>query len=187
MGLDVHVKTAIGGFEYVLVGRGTTCVRYDGERVSVDSFRSLLAASERDEQRSGVTVVQTAWYLPRLTVIDDPIDLGNAATSYLERHGNMLAAHVVAPSIGLIRIVVDMLARGVEGFDARMYENPDDATYQLRQLEPDLPRQWYDLGLYPSSGVRPPSLRPPSMAPASVPRQRVTSRPPAPPKPPRIG
>ena len=190
MSLLVHARDRAGGFEYVIVGRGTGCVSFGEERLLADSFRSLLAASERDQLRANVAIVQSAWYLPRVAWVDNPLDVGGACVSYLRRHPQLELAHVVAPGTGLIRLVVDFVARAMPSLNIRLVDNPDDVTQVMRVLEPELPMLWYDMTLYPppgerfSSSVMRASSRPPPGA-WPPPPPSPSSRPSVPP-PPRI-
>ena len=177
MELSVVQRARVAGFDYVLVGRGTGCVMCDQERIDAGGLRSLLAASERDQQRTGFVLRQTAWYLPRVAWVDDPFDIGAACVSYLQRHPRLETAYVVAPTEGLIRMVLDFVAQRLPRLDTRITSDPAAITTALRAVEPDLPIHWYRLSVYPEAGGRVSSVMP---AAAPVPDLRAGSIPRAP-------
>lgn len=146
-------RARAGGFDYVLVGRQTGCVFFDEDRIESGSFRTLLAASERDQQRLGFTLRQTAWYLPRVSWVENPFDIGAACVSYLARHPKLQAAYVVAPLGGLIGMVLDVV-RQRSSIDARLVSHPDEITPSLRAMEPELPMHWHRVSVYPAAGGR---------------------------------
>jgi len=160
MELPVVQRARAGGFDYVLVGRGTGCVMYGAERIEAGGLRSLLAASERDQQQLGFVLRQTAWYLPRVAWVDDPFDIGAACVSYLQRHPKLEVAYIVAPTDGLIRMVLDFVIHRLPRLKTRIATDPAEITTALRALEPALPIHWYRLSVYPEAGGRASSVMP---------------------------
>ena len=157
MSLFVHVHTRAGGFDYVIVGNGTAFVSFTGERAPAAGIRALLASSEREQVRIGTPLVQVAWYLPRLSRFDDPIDVGGALISYLRRHPMLTASYVVCPEAGLVGMVVDIVGKAVPRLKLSMMNTPDEALTELRRLEPDVPAAWHDLSAFPPAGEMVPS------------------------------
>lgn len=172
MSLYVHVHAEAGGFEYVIVGRGSAFVSFPGERATPAGVRALLAASERDQIRLGVPLVQVAWYMPKLTWFDDPIDVGRAIVSYLRRHPLLVASWVICPEAGLVSMVVDIVGKAVPGLRLSMAATPAEVLTSLRVLEPDVPAAWHELSAFPAAG---------EMAPSGV--MRATTRLSSPPPP----
>lgn len=172
MSLFVHVNTTAGGFDYVIVGRGSAFVSFAGERAPSAGIRALLANSERDQVRINTPLVQVAWYLPKLAWFDDPIDVGGALVSYIRRHPLLTASYVVCPNAGLVGMVVDIVAKAVPRLRLSLMATPEEALTELRVLEPDIPAAWHDLSAYPVAG---------EMAPSGV--MRATTRLSSPPPP----
>lgn len=157
MSLYVHAHATAGGFDYVIAGRGTACVAFTGERAPAAGFRVLLASTERDQIHLGLPLVQVAWYLPRLTMFDDPLDVGAAIVSYLRRHPQLLASWVVCPQGGLVPMVVELVSKAVPRLRLSLAPSPAEVLTQLRALEPDVPAAWHELSAYPAAGELVPS------------------------------
>jgi hypothetical protein len=179
MDIEVVQRARAGGFDYVLFGRGTGCIISDSERIDAGGMRALLAASERDQKHFGFVLRQTAWYLPRVAWVDDPLDVGAACISYLERHPKLEIAYVVAPTNGLVKMVIDVVAARNGRIKTKLVAHPEEITTSLRALEPAIPMLWYRASMYPESGGRVSSVMPaapPSGPTAEIPRAPALPR-----------
>lgn len=178
--LYVHSKVSVGVFDYVIVGRGTACITCRDPHPSAGLFRNLLASSEQEERRTGVTLLQTAFYLPDVSRIDDALDVGAAAASYLRRHPRLEAAYVIAPEMGAVPTVLAFVTKVLPSFSIRACHSVDEVTQALRVIEPEIPSSWHDLGVFPDPGLTLTGVEgmKRSTTPPPPPAKPVTSRPP---------
>jgi hypothetical protein len=151
--IEIHHRSSVSAFNYALVGRGTLVVRLDGSKAIAGSYRTLLGQVERDAARLELSIVQGAFFFPRLATVSDPFDVVAAALSYVRRHPELKSTVNVMPEAGLGSLVIDACIKRMPGFDTRIVRSAAEATRLLRRHEPELPTEWPELALSPLASM----------------------------------
>ena len=139
------LRGEVADFRFALLGKTTIVVRGDRDRFVPGSYRVLLSRIESDLVKTRLAPEQAVFYLPELTGMTNPFDIGSAAASYTHRHPELKSVYIVAPRRGVITVVVDAFARALPGFDVRLFRDVDEATRALRVRDRDLPLDWHQL------------------------------------------
>lgn len=145
MALSILHRASVADFDFVVLGNGTVLVRGDRERFVSGSYRAFLSRVEADLASLKLPLCQAATYLPNLTTVSNPIDIGGAAISFARRHPELKAVYTIAPRSGLVGLVVDTAIRHLPGLEQRFLRDAAAAVPLLRKREPDLPFDWQAL------------------------------------------
>jgi hypothetical protein len=151
----VHFQGTVGGYDFAFAGR---CTAIAHSALPIVAFRVLLARAELELLKlpPSFRLRQSAFLLPNLRQLSDPIDLARASLSFLQRHPEY-EAHYTLTRASIVGIASDVLLRVYPRLDARIVSDMKELGALLRKREPSLPDDWYELPKRPVRSIPPPS------------------------------